>query len=494
MPGGRGASDNEDMLGADLDGLIRRARRRWLRNLLLRAAILAGCVAAAGLMVLLLAGAQVLDWRWPASLLAAGLVYGLGRAARRIPSPYQVSQAVDRNLDWHDASSTACFYSRMGGEGRSSEEMRTAQLAAAEALCPEADLRRAVPWRTPRSAYVAIVLVLAAAGLFALRYGFARRLELTSSLPRIVLDTMRPPVQRQAARDQRTDRRVREYWQHFGVSLEDVAGAGERVAASTGQEADPDRYSPEGVRPLELSAGQEANEGAEGPGDRLSLGTGEEKGQPSGAARGGESGPEDRDSLLEKFRDAFANLLNRLKIQPQGGETQQAASSAMSQSEAAQGRQSPTQKGMPGSGRELSEGTPGAQAQEMQPGEGAQKSPSAPGRRGQEGESEAAREGRGGIGSEDGSKQLREAEQLAAMGKISELIGKRSQNLTGEVMVEVTSGRQQLRTAYSQQQAAHAEAGGAIHRDEIPLAYQSYVERYFEQVRQPTPQAARPQK
>jgi hypothetical protein len=130
----------------------------------------------------------------------------------------------------------------------------------------------------------------------------------------------------------------------------------------------------------------------------------------------------------------------------------------------------------------------------MQPGEGAQKSPSAPGRRGQEGESEAAREGRSGIGSEDGSKQLREAEQLAAMGKISELIGKRSQNLTGEVMVEVTSGRQQLRTAYSPQQATHAEAGGAIHRDEIPLAYQSYVERYFEQVRQPVPPATRPQK
>lgn len=481
------------MLGADLDGLIRRARRRWLRNLLFRQAIRAGCVAAAAIIVLLLAGAQVLDWRWPASLLAASLLYGLGRAARRMPSPYQVAQAVDRNLGWHDALSTAHFYSRLGGEREASGEMRAAQLAAAEALCPGADLRRAVPWRTPRSAYLAAVLVLAAAGLFVLRYGFSLRLELNRSLPRIVLDTMRPPVHRQPARDQRADRRVREYWQHFGVSLEEVAGADERVAASAGQEADPGRYSPEGVRPLELSAGPE-DEGAEGPGDRLSLGTGEEKGNQSGAARGGDSGSQDRDSLLEKFRDAFANLLNRLKIQPQGGETQQAASSAMAQSDAEQGRQSPSQKGMPGSGRELSQGAPGAEAQEMQPGEGAQKSPSAPGRRGQEGESEAAREGRSGIGNEDGSKHLREAEQLAAMGKISELIGKRSQNLTGEVMVEVTSGKQQLRTAYSQQPAAHAEAGGAIHRDEIPLAYQSYVERYFEQLRQTAPAAARPQK
>jgi hypothetical protein len=138
---------------------------------------------------------------------------------------------------------------------------------------------------------------------------------------------------------------------------------------------------------------------------------------------------------------------------------------------------------MPGSGRELSEGGSEADAQQMQASEGGQKSSNAPGRRGREGENEASREGRSGIGREEGSKELREAEQLAAMDKISELIGRRSQTLTGEVMVEVTSGKQQLRTAYSQQPAAHAEAGGEINRDEIPLAYHSYVERYFEQVR-----------
>ena len=146
---------------------------------------------------------------------------------------------------------------------------------------------------------------------------------------------------------------------------------------------------------------------------------------------------------------------------------------------------------MPGSGRELSEGASSADAQEMQTQEGGQKSSSAPGRRGKEGESEASREGRSGIGREEGSKELREAEQLAAMDKISELIGRRSQTLTGEVMVEVTSGKQQLRTAYSQQAAAHAEAGGEIHRDEIPLAYQSYVERYFQQVHKLASESAR---
>ena len=51
-------------------------------------------------------------------------------------------------------------------------------------------------------------------------------------------------------------------------------------------------------------------------------------------------------------------------------------------------------------------------------------------------------------------------------------------------MIEVSSGKQQqLRTAYTNRNAAHHEAGGEIHRDEVPLAYQQYVQQYFEKVR-----------
>ena len=451
----------------------------------------AACVAAGGLVVLLLLGTQVLDWRWLAGLLAASLLYGFQRTRRQMPSPYQVAQAVDRNLALHDALSTAYFYSRPDTERKVSTEMRAAQLAAAEALCGPVDVRRAAPWRAPRALYLASALAVGAVGLFTLRYGVARRLDLSRSLPKIVLDTLRPPVRPQASQGKRADRRLQEYWRHFGVSLDEQAGTEDRWASAMAQEGEHSRYSPEGVKPLEMSLGGEDQEGADAPGDRLALGTGQEQAQPSGPARRSDSRPGDSDSLLEKFRDAFANLLNRLKIQPKASESQQVASSAMAPSETAQGRQSSFQRGMPGSGRELSEGASSADAQEMQTQEGGQKSSSAPGRRGKEGESEASREGRSGIGREEGSKELREAEQLATMDKISELIGRRSQTLTGEVMVEVTSGKQQLRTAYSQQAAAHAEAGGEIHRDEIPLAYQSYVERYFQQVHKLASESAR---
>jgi len=87
------------------------------------------------------------------------------------------------------------------------------------------------------------------------------------------------------------------------------------------------------------------------------------------------------------------------------------------------------------------------------------------------------------VGSEDGDKSAREAELLQAMGKLSEILGKRSANVSGEVMVEVGSTKQQLKTPFSQRQAKHADAGGEIHRDEVALMYQQFVQQYFEEIR-----------
>jgi hypothetical protein len=80
-------------------------------------------------------------------------------------------------------------------------------------------------------------------------------------------------------------------------------------------------------------------------------------------------------------------------------------------------------------------------------------------------------------------RQPKLAAQLAAMGKISEIIGKRSADVTGEVTVEVQNGNQQLRTPYAQRAVHHAQAGGEISRDEVPVALQDYVQQYFEELR-----------
>jgi hypothetical protein len=78
------------------------------------------------------------------------------------------------------------------------------------------------------------------------------------------------------------------------------------------------------------------------------------------------------------------------------------------------------------------------------------------------------------------------------MGKLSEIIGKRAATITGETMVEVQSGNQQLRTAYSDRAAIHAESDSDLNRDEIPPALQTYVANYFEQVRKPAAKPSNP--
>ena len=87
------------------------------------------------------------------------------------------------------------------------------------------------------------------------------------------------------------------------------------------------------------------------------------------------------------------------------------------------------------------------------------------------------------MGKSDGDKTIQDAEQLAAMGKISEIFGKRAAEIKGEMSVEVPSGKQQLRTAYSRSSATHSGAITESNRNEIPLMYQTYVQRYFEEVR-----------
>ena len=69
------------------------------------------------------------------------------------------------------------------------------------------------------------------------------------------------------------------------------------------------------------------------------------------------------------------------------------------------------------------------------------------------------------------------------MGKISEILGKRSATISGEATVEVQTTNQQLHTPYAQKGAQHTQGGAEISRDEVPVALQPYVQQYFEQVR-----------
>jgi hypothetical protein len=196
---------------------------------------------------------------------------------------------------------------------------------------------------------------------------------------------------------------------------------------------------------------------------------------PQAAGNSGENS-----GLLGKFKDAMSSLMNRMRQAPSAKGSQQQAGAqngGQQKSQSGNAGQNGKKGQQPGDGQQ-------ANAKDGQPGEDSENAQnSQSGSPGESGQQAATKQPGSGIGRQDGSKDVKLAEQLAAMGKISEIIGKRAANVSGELTVEVENSNQQLRTPYAQRDAQHIQAGGEINRDEVPVALQAYVQQYFEQVR-----------
>jgi hypothetical protein len=405
--------------------LVRRARQRLLYNELLSQGANASSAVLIAFILLLLLGTEVLNWRWALAipLVAAGA--GLYVARWRLPSPYTVAQMVDRRCALADTLSTALFFSQGEPPSHVSREVRQSQLEQAGRLSQTVDVRRAVPYTMPRAVYLLAALLVAASSLFALRYGLSLRLDLKPPLARILQQKFGGNEPTEQARDERPK----------APENPDSRDGG------TASFSDPDQQPDVSSDPI----------------------------QDTGTAATPNSASGESASLLTKAEDAIENLLSSLKAtRSSPGDRPQAGKDRSGQQQA-KGQQS---GGKPG---DSPEGQPGDQARESQDSQG-----KSTGARDTE---QASKQPGSGIGSQDGDKNIRQAEQLAAMGKISEIIGKRSANVTGEATVEVQSTSQQLRTPYARRGAEHSQGGAEIGRDEIPVALQSYVERYFEQVR-----------
>ena len=191
--------------------------------------------------------------------------------------------------------------------------------------------------------------------------------------------------------------------------------------------------------------------------------------------------PENEDNdLIRKMQDAFANLMNKMKMPSMAGKERRKAT-AERESDEGIGQKSKQQLSQQTDGKPQGEGAPSANPDGGQMQQGGQQSQS--GDAGNEQSDQAGQQAaQGGAGQKDGAKDLKAAAQLEAMGKLEEILGKRAEDIKGDIMVEVSSGPQRLRTEYSSATASHGSSGTAIHRDEIPLALQPYVESYFEQL------------
>jgi len=446
--------------------------------------------AMGGAVVLLLLGTQILEWYWLAVLFAAGAACGLWRTLSRLPDSYTVAQQVDRRLGLHDALSTAWHFQS------SDAAIAAVQREAASRMAASAVPAAAIPFRIPRHLYITCAVTFVAASLFLVRYGIRGSLDLRAPLVEAVADFFRPGRD-VVARAKKSPKLPQE--SPYALTLDDGQKAAQDLDAAsenalqetlTPDVDNLDTRSAERTQKANVKAqgeegGEEEESGEEGePGEGADSKQGAQgNGEPKDGAQQAAPKNQESSSLLDKMRDAMANLMSKLKIPPQAGQT---SSAKNAKGQSAGKREQASQKGKQGDGQPQGEGAPSDDAETSAQAQGEQQAQAGQGNSADKGaDQSASNESKSGMGKQDGDKALKDAEQLAAMGKLSEIFGKRAANVTGEVMVEVTSSKQQqLRTAYSKSGATHKESGGEIRRDEVPLELQQYVLQYFEKVRQ----------
>ncbi len=469
--------------------------------------------ALAALVILMILGTQVLHWFFPVLLLLIFLAVGWWRLRGRIPTDYQIAQAVDERLALKDSLSTAYYFSSGEANKNPHPAIVEAQRRQAESAAASADPVAAAPVSMPRAVWGSVGLLALSLALLAARYGISGTLDLTQPLVHIPFDSFlaqpdaaakRPPLPKQklpkgaenvAVPSDLPDQQAgekKEAMEQDGVKGEAIET--DQPGPKTGQQAKNSEPSAEkgGNDQGDANEKGEGKAGAEDKGREQSGASDSAGKQNAKSQQGGNNSAQQQqgnDSMMDKMKDAMANMLSRMRMSPrasEGGQKNMQANQGSAQQ--AGNKQQSGKKGAPTQGK--GEGEQSSDQEGDQQGEGASKNMAASNRTDGASDQQAPQEGKSGAGKQDGEKEIKAAEQAAAISKISELLGKRAKDLTGEVMVEVSSGRQQLKTEMSQRNSAHSDSGGDVHRDEVPAAYQHFVQQYFEQLRKPS--AAKP--
>ena len=487
----------------NLSRLVRRAGRRFFRNALIAQGANVASVALGTFILVLLAGTDILRWQIAVFLPAAAVGAGLYLARKRTPSPYRAAQIVDQRMGLSDALSTALYFAEHESTPAPAE-IRRLQSEHAERAAASVDVKKAVPYTMPRAAYAMAALALVASSLFALRFVVTRRLDLQPPIARILQQLLgieerteqarnqrRPPAPDSSAaddngvpkpEDQQRDSEVQE------AEHEDQTNRVDDLALPGNEKSSEDQKNQSQSNKADGEEGADPGQDQAGIGEESKPGEkGEGKAESKEDANGNQdanNSANDNSSLLSKMKDAMQNLLSKMKPQQQNqsGSQQAAGEQNNKQGKGQQpNRQQSAKNNQQGQQGEPQDGQAGEQGQDSQDQDGKGE--------GKNESSQKSKQPGSGQGSHDGDKSIRNAQQLEAMGKISEIIGKRAANVTGEATVEVQNTNQQIRTPYAQRGVSHAQGGAEINRDEVPVALQSYVQQYFEQVRKQQPPA-----
>jgi hypothetical protein len=462
-------------MNVSLPEVIARGRRRLLRNALTVTALQAASAAMGGFVLVLLLGADLVSWRWLAILPAIGLAAGVVRACRRRPTGYATARLLDERLHLADTLSTAIFYWSRPFSCAEEEEMRLGQRRRAIDAARGIDPRTALPMRIPRCIVLCLlVMTVLAGGLALLHYRVDGTLDLRRPAFEAIAEWRRALAAEIAMIERslqaRNDRRAEAPAQAApdGASAESQKG-GAADSEKTDRPEDGERGGADGGQQQEHAQAGDQRQGAGGDPT--------ESGQHGRSSRQTAAQPGTGSSLMSKLSDSLANLASALKPNESGAAGQRGET-------ASSGNQHENRNGAASQPHSAGDG----QASQMRASQSAGATENSSGSNSatmSDGNQPAQSEQRGGngAGSDDGKKAIELAKQLEAMGKISVIVGKRSENVTGNATVDVTSGRPQVMTPYEARRADHAGVTASNDRDRIPIEFEAYVQQYFRELR-----------
>ncbi|MBV9301544.1 MAG: hypothetical protein JOY62_17295 [Acidobacteriaceae bacterium] len=466
-------------------------RRLWV--LTIEQLAFAVAVVVGGGIVILLLGTQILDWPWLELPVVAGIAIAVTRIRHRMLSRYQIAQVLDERLRLDDSLSTAWFL--LTERCDLERGMNRLQIKQAEQLADSINPTIAFPLRRERGWVLAIGLSAVFVSLFITRYVVQHRLNFEQSLIPFQLSAAIERLEESLSARTQPGNSPAPGQRHnaLDVAQEDQHPADEaslRQNTAAGVSAQP-KDQPADQRTVaaqnsNTETGQSENSGTSGrsPLDAntaksISAQSMTQQQAASNALDPSTNAMRPPASLLNRMEDAVSGLLGKMGY---------ARNSDPSRRDREPFQNASTDKASSNDHNQAARGnhndgtTPNQTSETTERPQAAAPSESSRGRGSNGSSANHGSDAQSGIGSQDGDKQLKEAEQLRAMGKLAEIIGKRSASLTGEVVVETSSGKQQLKTQYSQQVGRHSDLGGEINRDEIPLIYQQYVREYMEQV------------
>lgn len=456
---------------ASLAELLAAARRRVFGQMAIHEALLAVAVGLGVAALVLLAGTRNLGLYWIPVAAAATFAVRLWFRRRNRPSPYVIAQRIDQRLKLADTLSTAAYFSEPPAGAHVDPNLRDLQRARAEEAARSVDLKQALPSRRPLTLYPAALMALLVVGLLLFRVSATGSFDTRASLVEGPLKSLLKSGEKQLRGDKK-------------------AGQGEEPAngEETSKDLDKNRdfagepevqteESPENPEAMEDKKGEQKKGDSKGEASKAEAPDAQNPpNQQDASEQGKEQEGQQQESLLDKLKDALSDMMSK---NPSKGKQQKTAQ---------KGKKGDQQKSDDQEKSDSDDKNPGDNADSENHNKGNEMDASGASAEGQKDQNEHS-----GVGSQEGDKSARQAEALKAMGKISELFGKRAENVKGDMMIEVGSTNQQLKTPLAQRNTAHAEAGSEIHRDQVPLEYESFIQRYFDQIRSaPSSPAASP--